>query len=72
MAMTITVNGETTIIDSDLISISDLLKIKNIDMPDMVSVEYNGEILERSVFDTTQVTSGDSVEFLYFMGGGSR
>ena len=39
-------------------------------MPEMVSVEYNGEMLERDTFDTTQVKEGDSVEFLYFMGGG--
>jgi sulfur carrier protein len=40
-------------------------------MPDMVSVELNGEILERSLFESTLLKEGDRVEFLYFMGGGS-
>jgi len=35
-----------------------------------VSVELNGEILDRSQFDTTALKEGDRVEFLYFMGGG--
>ena len=35
-----------------------------------VTVELNGEILERESFATTQVKDGDEVEFLYFMGGG--
>jgi sulfur carrier protein len=37
----------------------------------MVSVELNGEILERTLFGTTLLKDGDRVEFLYFMGGGS-
>lgn len=71
MAISITVNGDPVSIETDSISVTDLLKFKNVDMPDMVSVELNGDILERSVFETTQVSDGDSVEFLYFMGGGS-
>ena len=39
-------------------------------MPEMVSVEYNGEILDRENFDSTAVKDGDEIEFLYFMGGG--
>ena len=68
--MEITINGDKTTVDGGNISVSDLLKIRNVDMPDMVSVEVNGTILERSEFDSTQVGDGDQVEFLYFMGGG--
>ncbi len=35
-----------------------------------VTVELNGEILDRPAFDGTMVKGGDTVEFLYFMGGG--
>jgi sulfur carrier protein len=68
--MEITINGDKATVDGVNISVSDLLKIRNVDMPDMVSVEVNGTILERSEFDSTQVGDGDQVEFLYFMGGG--
>ena len=39
-------------------------------MPEMVSVELNGDILDRDAFDTTNLKEDDEVEFLYFMGGG--
>jgi sulfur carrier protein len=39
-------------------------------MPDMVSVELNGTILDRGSFESTTVKDGDKLEFLYFMGGG--
>lgn len=68
--MEITINGEKVTIEGGSVSISNLLILQNVDMPDMVSVEHNGEILDRSAFDSTQVVAGDQVEFLYFMGGG--
>ena len=40
-------------------------------MPDMVSVELNGQILKRTKFEETVLKNDDKVEFLYFMGGGS-
>lgn len=36
----------------------------------MVSVQVNEEFVEREDFDTLQLNEGDSVDFLYFMGGG--
>jgi len=40
-------------------------------MPEMVSVELNGQILKRGDFETTTLKNDDQVEFLYYMGGGS-
>ncbi len=68
--MKLTINGKDEQINKDKLSVSDLLKEKNVDMPDMVSVELNGDILDRENFDTTAVNENDTVEFLYFMGGG--
>ncbi|MFT5170503.1 MAG: sulfur carrier protein [Candidatus Marinamargulisbacteria bacterium] len=69
--MDLTINGEKETLTQDGLTVTELLKAKNVDMPDMVSVELNGEILEREAFGKTQVKSGDEVEFLYFMGGGA-
>lgn len=67
--MKLVVNGED--VDSqDGISVSELLVEQNVKMPDMVSVELNGNIVRRENFDTTNLNEGDKVEFLYFMGGG--
>ena len=69
--MNITINGEKTTLEKNELTISDLLLLKDVKMPEMVSVEYNGEILDRDKFPTTQLKEGDDIEFLYFMGGGA-
>jgi sulfur carrier protein len=35
-----------------------------------VTVELNGQILDRPAYEFTPVNKGDVIEFLYFMGGG--
>lgn len=67
--MQIRVNGEALVLENAL-SISGLLALKEVKMPEMVSVEYNGEMLDRNLFSTTVIKDGDDIEFLYFMGGG--
>ncbi len=67
--MTIEVNGEATEISGE-ITVTALLAERDVEQPDMVSVELNGEILSRADFDSTTVKEADKVEFLYFMGGG--
>lgn len=69
--MNITVNGQFSSFEISQTSISELLELCAVESPDMVSVQLNGEILERGAFDTTSVSEGDEVEFLYFMGGGA-
>jgi sulfur carrier protein len=67
--MKLTVNGQETSFAEEL-TVSQLLVQQNVRMPEMVSVELNGQILRRSEFDTAHVTDGDTVEFIHFMGGG--
>ncbi|MCP4376880.1 MAG: sulfur carrier protein ThiS [bacterium] len=67
--MNVSVNGEQSEL-TDAMSVSELLADRDVKMPEMVSVELNGKILKRSEFDTTSMSDGDSIEFLYFMGGG--
>ena len=69
--MKIIINGVATDLEQSALTITELLKIQNVDMPEMVSVELNGSILDRDTFETTSVKEGDQIEFLYFMGGGS-
>ncbi|OHD66187.1 MAG: thiamine biosynthesis protein ThiS [Spirochaetes bacterium RBG_13_51_14] len=63
------VNGEMEEIDGNP-SILELLAIKNVERPDMVSVELNGVILKRNEFGSVKLNENDAIEFLYFMGGG--
>lgn len=68
--MKITINGKEEFIEKESLTISELLKLKNVKMPEMVSVELNGEFLEKKDYETTIVKENDKIEFLYFMGGG--
>lgn len=69
--MQLTVNGKPATIDnSETLSIPSLLSELKVAQPEYVTVELNGEILDRESFASTHVKDGDAVEFLYFMGGG--
>ncbi|MDO9542653.1 MAG: sulfur carrier protein ThiS [Kiritimatiellia bacterium] len=68
--MKIIINGSEADVTPAL-TVSDLLIARQVKMPDMVSVELNGDILDRHTFQTTTLKEGDKVEFLYFMGGGT-
>lgn len=70
--MRVTINGQADTIEKESVSVIDLLKLKDVEMPDMVSVQLNGDILDREKFDSTYIQDDDEIEFLYFMGGGSR
>ncbi|MGV8093343.1 MAG: sulfur carrier protein ThiS [Mangrovibacterium sp.] len=54
------------------VSLIDLIRANKVEQPDMVSIQVNGEFVERDRFNTAQINAGDEVDFLYFMGGGSR
>ena len=67
--MKLVVNGKETNFNEGLTA-SQLLVEQKVKMPDMVSVELNGQILRRTGFENTMLKEDDKVEFLYFMGGG--
>ena len=69
--MKLTVNCETLELDKS-INIKELLVVAKADQPEYVTVQLNGEFVDHSGFENTFVKEGDTVEFLYFMGGGAR
>ena len=63
-------NGKEQEIQSGL-KVSDLLlkwKIR----PELVTVEVNETILQKLDYETTELKTGDNVEFVFYMGGGIR
>ena len=66
----ITVNGEVQEVQSG-ISLTELIKQNNVEQPEMVSVQLNDDFVDRTEWDSLKIKEGDTVDFLYFMGGGS-
>ncbi len=67
--MKLTLNGKESDFADDL-TVSGLLVEQQVKTPEMVSVELNGQILERSKFENTVLKDGDKIEFLFFAAGG--
>jgi sulfur carrier protein len=65
----ITVNGKVQDIE-DNVTLAKLIVINGISQPDMVSVQLNEEFILKGNYNSILLKDGDSVDFLYFMGGG--
>lgn len=66
----IQVNGEAQEVQLP-ISLSELIKQNDVQQPEMVSIQVNEDFVDRSEWEKTQIQEGDSVDFLFFMGGGA-
>ena len=71
MKMKIKINGKEEIIDNDKISVNELLKTNDVENPDTVSVQVNGEFVDKKAYEGTILKEDDAIDFLYFMGGGT-
>ena len=67
----ITVNGEVQEVQPG-ISLTELIKQNNVEQPEMVSVQLNDDFVDRNEWDSLEIKEGDTVDFLYFMGGGQE
>ncbi len=68
--MLVTVAGEKKKIEQGT-TIAKLIEIEKVENPEYVTVTVNDEFLNRVDFETTQVKENDTIELLYFMGGGA-
>ncbi len=67
--MFITVAGEKKEYKEGL-TLPELIEAEEIDNPMYVTVSVNDEFVDADKKESTVLKDGDSVEFLYFMGGG--
>ncbi len=68
--MKITVAGTVREVAEGL-TVAQLVIDENVETPQYVTVTVNDAFVENGQFADTVLHEGDSVEFLYFMGGGS-
>jgi len=69
--MQLRINGETEKMTEENLSIERLLEIREVESPEMVSVQLNGSIVDRVNYRETAISDNDEIELLFFMGGGS-
>ena len=68
--MTVTIAGKKKEI-AEKTTIAQIIVSEYVENPDYVTVTVNDEFVDSDAFATTELKDGDTVEFLYFMGGGS-
>jgi thiamine biosynthesis protein ThiS len=66
--MKITLNGEDLVLERQ-INISALLEKFSLDKR-KIAIERNLEIVPRSAFDDIEISEGDNIEIIHFIGGG--
>ena len=67
--MQIKVNGDGQEVAEGM-NVATLLTNNDVDNPEMVSVQVNGEFVDKDNYESTTLSEGAEVDFLYFMGGG--
>ena len=50
--------------------IAQLIEAEKVETPQYVTATINDEFVESGAFESTIIKEGDTIEFLYFMGGG--
>jgi len=55
---------------ADGLTVEQLIELEHVETPQYVTVTVNDEFVESGSFAETTLKDGDTVEFLYFMGGG--
>ena len=67
--MQLTVNGKPREVDSPL-TLRQFLEAHNV-KPEMVAVEYNGDIIRRERYAEVHLQEGDKLEIIHMVGGGA-
>lgn len=67
--MTIVVSGVKKEV-KDGLTLSELIELEKVETPEYVTVSINEEFVASDNAAATVLKEGDTVEFLYFMGGG--
>jgi len=67
--MNITLNNRPESFDADVISISEILRIRNFTFK-MLIIKVNGQLVGKDSYDRQEVREGDDVMILHLISGG--
>jgi thiamine biosynthesis protein ThiS len=68
MSLSLVLNGESRVMEA-VRTVADLVAALGLDAR-KVAVERNLEIVPRSLYDRTELSDGDQLEIVHFIGGG--
>lgn len=67
--MNITLNNNPESFEADVLSISDILKIKNFTFK-MLVIKINNNLVSKNEYDSAMVHDGDDVKIIHLISGG--
>ena len=67
--MTITLNNRTENFEYEVLSISELLKLKNFTFKFLV-IKINGQLIKKDQYNESKVSDGDKVDIIHLISGG--
>ena len=70
--MNLVINGNRELQEVESLNVLEILKLKDVEMPEMVSVQLNGVFVDKDKYEATLIKDNDEIDFLYFMGGGEK
>lgn len=67
--MKITLNNNHQVVDSEGISVAELLRLKNFTFK-MLVIKINGKLISKDEYESTHIQDGDDVHVLHLISGG--
>ncbi len=67
--MKILLNNREEEFDTEVMSVSEMLKLKKFSFR-MRIIKVNGELIPRENYDSIKIHNGDNIQMLYLMSGG--
>ena len=67
--MNITLNNRPEVFEKDILTISEILKLKNFTFKMMV-IKINGKLIRKGQYNDAEVVNGDDVQIIHMISGG--
>ena len=67
--MNITLNNRPEVFEKDILTISEILKLKNFTFKMMV-IKINGKLIKKGQYNDAEVVNGDDVQIIHMISGG--
>jgi len=67
--MNITLNNRPEVFEKDILTISEILKLKNFTFKMMV-IKINGKLIKKGKYNDAEVVNGDDVQIIHMISGG--